>query len=61
MIANSSKPEGIILGKTDHHIKFSVNDSMELFGVTIDRDLTFKQHVQKINNQFRLLWKGLAN
>ena len=55
MIANPSKQQGMILGKTDHQFNFSVNDSMELFGVTIDKDLTFKQHVssicKKVNNQ----------
>ena len=45
MIANPSKHQGIILGKTDHQLNFSVNDSRELFGVTTDKDLTFKQHV----------------
>ena len=41
MIANPSKHQGMILGKTDHQFNFSVNDSiMELFGVTIDKDLT---------------------
>ena len=38
---------------------FSVNDSVELFGVTIDKDLTFKQHVssicKKVNNQFGVM------
>ena len=45
MIANPSKHQGMILGKTDHQFNFSVNDSVELFGVTINKDLTFKQHV----------------
>ena len=38
---------------------FSVNDSVELFGVTIDKDLTFKQHVssicKKVNNQLSVM------
>ena len=60
MIANPSKHQGMILGKTDRQFNFSVNDSiMELFGVTIDKDLTFKQHVssicKKINNQFSVM------
>ena len=49
----------MILGKTDHQFNFSVNDSVELFGVTIDKDLTFKQHVssicKKVNNQFSVM------
>ena len=48
MIANPSKHQGMILGKTDHPFNFSVNDSVELFGVTIDKDLTFKQDVSFI-------------
>ena len=59
MIANPSKHQGMILGKTDHQFNFSVNYSMELFGFTIDKDLTFKQHVssicKKINNQFSVM------
>ena len=42
------KHQGMILGKTDHQFNFSVNDSMELFDVTIDKDPTFKQHVSSI-------------
>ena len=49
----------MILGKTDHQFNFSVNESVELFGVTIDKDLTFKQHVssicKKVNNQFSVM------
>ena len=56
IIANPSKHQGMILRKTDHQFNFSVNNSMELFGVTIDKDLTFKQHVssicKKVNNPF---------
>ena len=59
MIANPSKHQGMILGKTDHQFNFSVNDSKELFGVTIDKDLIFKQHVssicKKVNNQFSVM------
>ena len=59
MIANPRKHQGIILGKTVHQFNFSVNDSMELFGVTIDNDLTFKQHVsftgKKVSNQFSIM------
>ena len=59
MIANPSKHQGMILGKTDHQFHFSVNDSEELFGVTIDKDLMFKQHVssmcKKVNNQFSVM------
>ena len=65
MRANPSKHQGMIhqgmiLGKTDHQFNFSVNDSVELFGITIDKDLTFKQHVpsirKKVNNQFSVIY-----
>ena len=59
MIANPSKHQGMILGKTDHQFHFPVNDSVELFCVTIDKDLTFKQHVssicKKVNSQFSVM------
>ena len=57
MIANPSKHQGMILGKTDHQFNFSVNDSEELFGVTIDKDLMFKQHV---SSSLLLLFYGVA-
>lgn len=50
---------GMILGNNEHHFNFSVNDSMHFFGVTIDKDLTFKQHMssisKKVNNQFSVM------
>ena len=58
-IANPSKHQGMILVKTDHQFSF-LNYSMELFGVvTVDKDLTFKQHVssicKRVNNQFSVM------
>ena len=59
MIANPSKHQGKLLGKVDHQFNFSVNDSVELFGFTIDKDLTCKQHMssifKKVNNQFSIM------
>lgn len=43
MIANPNKHQGMILGNTEYEFKFRVNDTMDLFGVTIDKDLTFKK------------------
>ena len=48
MIANPSKHQRMILGKTDHQFNFSVSDLVELFGVTIDKDHTFKPHLRDI-------------
>lgn len=59
MIANPSKHQGIILGKTDNQFSFSTTDSMELFGVTLDNELKFQEHIstlcKKINNPFSVL------
>ena len=59
IIANPSKHQVMILGKTDHQFNFLINDLVELFGVTIDKDLTFTQHVssicKKVTNQFSVM------
>lgn len=44
MIANPNKHQGMILGNTEYEFKFRVNDTMDLFGVTIDKDLPFKKY-----------------
>lgn len=49
----------MILGNTNHQFKFSVNYLMDLFGVTIDEDLTLKQHTsfvcKNVNSQFIIM------
>ena len=40
MIANPSKHQGMILDKTDYQFSFLTTDSIELFGETLDRELS---------------------
>ena len=40
MIANPSKHQGRILDKTDYQFSFLTTDSIELFGETLDRELS---------------------
>ena len=48
MIANRRKHQEMTLGNTEHQFSFLVNDSLHLFVVTIDKDLTFEQHLSSI-------------
>lgn len=47
------------LRNTNHQFKFSVNYSMDLFGVTIDKDLTLERHTsfvcKKVNSHFIIM------
>ena len=47
------------LGNTNHQFKFSVNYSMDLFGITIDKDLTLKWHTsfvcKNVNSHFIIM------
>lgn len=42
----------MILGNTEHRFNFLANDSLHLFGVTVDKDFTCKK---SINNQFSVM------
>ena len=57
MIVNEKKLQALILGKTEHNFCFPVNNSIDIFGMTLDNRLSFVRHVsvicKKINiNQF---------
>ena len=58
MIVNEKKHQALILGKTEHNFSFPVNNSVDIFGMTIDNRLSFDNHVsvicKKINNQFNV-------
>jgi len=41
-ITSPNKHQGILLGNTEHHFNYSVNDSVYLFRVTIDKKPSFK-------------------
>ena len=53
------KHQALILGKTDHNFSFPVNNSTDIFGMTIDNRLSFDNHAsvicKKINNQFNVM------
>ena len=59
MIVNEKKHQALILGKNEHNFCFPVNNSIDIFGVTIDNRLSFDNHVavicKKINNQFNVI------
>ena len=59
MIVNEKKHQALILGKTEHNFSFPVNNSIDIFGMTIDNRLSFDNHVsvicKKINNQFNVI------
>ena len=59
MIVNEKKYQALILGKTEHNFSFAVNNSINIFGMTIDSRLSFDNHVsvicKKINKQFNVM------
>ena len=59
MIVREKKHQALILGKNEHNFCFPVNNSIDIFGVTIDNRLSFDNHVsiicKKINNQFNVM------
>ena len=59
MIVNEKKHQALILGKTEYNFSFPVNNSIDIFGMTIDDRLSFDNHVsvicKKINNQFNVI------
>ena len=59
MIANPEKHQAMILGTTNYKFSFPVKNSMELFGMTIDTEMNFKEHLatiwNKINSQYSVM------
>ena len=59
MTVNEKKHQALILRKTEHNFCFPVNNSIDIFGMTIDNRLSFDNHVsvicKKINNQFNVM------
>ena len=57
IIANVGKHQATVLGNTDYEFSFPIKD--DLFGMTIDNELNFKQHItilcEKIKNQFNVV------
>ena len=48
MILNSIKHEAITCVQTNHDFSFPVKDSIELFGLVIDKGLNFNEHITNI-------------
>ena len=64
-IVNTEKDQEMVLGTdSNYEFSFSVKNSIDLLGVTIDKDLSFNHHISqicgKVNNQFSVL-KRLKN
>ena len=59
MIVNEKKHQALFLGKTEHNFCFPVNNSTDIFGMTIDNRLFFYNHgsviCKEINNQFNVM------
>ena len=60
MIVNPEKHQAMVLGAySNYEFSFPVKNSIDLLGVTIDKDLSFNRHIsqicEKVNKQFSVL------
>ena len=59
MIANASKHQAMILGRTDHQFSFPVKSSLDLLGMVIDNEPNFNDHIssicKKVSSQFKVM------
>lgn len=59
MIANVTKHQDVILGKTDYCSSFPVKVSLGIFGMNIDNKLKFDNHIstvcEMINKKFNVM------
>ena len=60
MIVNPVKHQAMVLGaNSNYEFSFPVKNSIDLLGVTIDKDLSFNRHIsqicEKVNKQFNVL------
>ena len=60
LIVNPEKHQAMVLGaNSNYEFSFPVKNSIDLFGVTIDKDLSFNRHIsqicEKVNKQFSVL------
>jgi len=60
MIVNPDKHQAMVLGmNSNYEFAFPVKNSIDLLGVTIDKDLSFNRHIsqicEKVNKQFSVL------
>ena len=50
MIVNPEKHQAMVLGTTYYKFSFPVKNCLELFGMTIDTEMNFKEHIATICN-----------
>ena len=54
MIVIQSKHQALVIGDTNYTFSFPVKDSIDIFGLNIDRKLQFDKHIssvcRKVNN-----------
>lgn len=59
IIVNPEKHHAMVLGTTDYKFSFPAKNSMEVFGMTIDAEMNFREHLgticKKINSQFSVM------
>lgn len=59
MIVNPDKHQAMVLGKTDYKFSISVENSIELLSMTLDDEMSFREHLAticgKINSQFSVM------
>jgi hypothetical protein len=61
MICNPSKHQAMVIENNDYEFSFPINDSFDLLGMRIDKDLMFDKHVTNIckkvqfNDQFNVM------
>ena len=53
------KHQAMVLGKTDFKFSFPVENSIELLGMTLEHETSFREHLattcKKINSQFSVM------
>ena len=59
MQEQESKHQGLVLGETDFSFSFPVQETLQIFGMEIDKKLNFSSHIsnvcKKINNQLYVM------
>ena len=59
MIVNHDKHQATVLGKTDYKFSFPIENSIELLGMILDDEMSFREYLaticKKINSQFNVM------
>ena len=48
MLVNESKHQGLVLGETDFGFSFPVQETLQIFGMEIDKKLNFSSHIANV-------------